>query len=65
MQVKKKLDTKTLFASNFVLAMAVSERALERQFQGLFKSGPTSCTYNFKIRANKAQMYLKIHHFHL
>jgi hypothetical protein len=32
---KKKLDTKTLFDSNFVLAMVVLERVLEMQFQGL------------------------------
>ena len=49
---EKKLDTKISFASNFVLAMGVSERVLERQCQGLFKSGPKSCTYNLKIRAN-------------
>ena len=46
---EKKLYTKTLFASNFVLAMVVSERVLERQFQGLFKSGPKSCTYNLEF----------------
>ena len=34
---EKKLYTKTLFALNFVLAMVVSERVLEKQFQGLFK----------------------------
>ena len=31
----KKNYTKTLFASNFVLVMVVSERVLERQYQGL------------------------------
>ena len=46
-----KLDTKTLFASNFVLAMVVSERVLTRQFQGLFKSGPKNCQYNLKSLA--------------
>ena len=49
---------------DFVLALMVSERVLERQFQGLFESGPKSWTYNLKIRANYAQMYLKIHHFY-
>ena len=37
---EKKLYTKTLFASIFFLAIFVSERVLERQFQGLFKSAP-------------------------
>ena len=36
--------------------MIVSERIL-----GLLKSGPKNCTQNFKIRANYAQMYPKIH----
>ena len=49
---EKKLYTKTLFALNFVLEMVVSETVLERQFQGLFKTGPKSCTVNSKIRAN-------------
>ena len=49
---EKKLYTKILFAPNFDLAMVVSERVLERQLQGLFKSGPKSCTYNLTIRAN-------------
>ena len=62
---EKKLYTKTLYAPNFVLAMVVSERVLERQFQGLFKSGPKSCTYNLTNRANQAQMYLKIHNYYL
>ena len=62
---RRKPDTKTLFAPDFVLGMVVSERVLERQFQGLFESGPKSWTYNLKTRANYAQMYLKIHHFHL
>ena len=61
----KNLIQKTLFAPDFVLAMVVSERVLERQLQGLFESGPNSCTYNLKIRAKYAQMYLKIHNFHL
>ena len=39
---KKKPFTKTLFAPNLVLAMVVTERVLERQFQGLFESGPKS-----------------------
>ena len=52
---EKKLYTNTLFASNFVLAMVVSARVLERQFQGLFKPGPKSCTKISKIRANQAQ----------
>ena len=49
---KKKLILKILFALNLVLAMDVSERVLENQFQGLFKYGPKSCTYNLKIKAN-------------
>ena len=49
---KKTWYKKTIFASNFDLAMVVLERVLQRQFQGLFKSGPKSCTYNLKIRAN-------------
>ena len=49
---EKKLYTKNLFASDFVLAMFDSERVLERQFQGLFKSGAKSCKYNLTIRAN-------------
>ena len=59
---EKKLYAKTLFALNFVLEMFISERVLKRQLQGLFKSGPKSFTYNL---TNYAQMYLKIHHFHL
>ena len=39
---RRKPDTKTLFAPDFVLVMVVSERVLERQFQGLFESGPKS-----------------------
>ena len=39
---KKKPDTKTLFAPDFVLVMVVSERVFERQFKGLFESGPKS-----------------------
>ena len=61
---EKKLYTKTLFAPNFVVEMVVSEKVLERQFQGHFESGPKSWTYNLKTRANYAEMYLKIHHFH-
>ena len=63
--VKKKPFTKTLFASDFVLAMDVSKRVLERHFHVLFKTGPQICIYNWKIRANYAQMYLKIHNFQL
>ena len=59
------LKIKPFFAPDFVLALMVSERVLERQFQGLFESGPKNWTYNLKIRANYAQMYLKIHTFHL
>ena len=62
---KKKSGTNTLFAPDFVLAMVVSERVLERLFQWLFKSGPKSCMYILKIRANYTQMYLKIHNFHV
>ena len=46
---KKKLYTKTLFALNLVLAMVVSERVLERQFQGFLKPSPKSWTCNLKI----------------
>ena len=56
---KKKPDTKPFFAPDFVLALMVSERVLERQFQGLFESGPKGWTYNLKTKANYAQMYLK------
>ena len=49
---RKKLYTKTLFAPNFVLAMVVSETVLERQLQGLFKSGTKSCTYSLTFIAN-------------
>ena len=46
-----RFSSKTLFAPDFVLAiMVVSERVLERQFQGLFESGPKSWTYNLKTR---------------
>ena len=61
---KKKPYTKPFFAPDFGLALMVSERVLERQFQGLFESGPKNWTYNLKIRAKYAQMYLKIHNFH-
>ena len=37
---KKNLIQKTLIARDFVLVLVVSERVLERQFQGLFESGP-------------------------
>ena len=36
---RRKPDTKTLFAPDFVLVMVVSEIVLERQFLGLFESG--------------------------
>ena len=63
---RKKPDTKTQFAHDFVLAMIVSETVLERHLHRPFKeSGPKSCKYNLKIRANYAQMYFKIHHFYL
>ena len=39
---KKKPDTKSFFAPDFVLVMVVSEGDLERQFQGLLESGPKS-----------------------
>ena len=53
---EKYFYTKTLFASYFVLAKVVSERVLERQFQGLFKSGPKSCTCNqSKLGPNVSQ----------
>ena len=41
---EEKPYTKTLFPPDFVLAMVVSEKALEKQFQGFFESGPKSCT---------------------
>ena len=56
---EEKPDTKTLFARDFVLVLVVSERVLEKQFQGLFESGPKGWTYNLKTKANYAQMYLK------
>ena len=46
---EEKNYTKTLFASNLVLAMVVSERVWERQFQGIYKYGPKSCTYILTI----------------
>ena len=46
---EKNFIKKTLFASDLVLAMVVSERVLESKFQGLFKYGPKSCTYNLNI----------------
>ena len=39
---RRKPDTKTLFVPDFVLRMVVSERVVERQFKGLFESGPKS-----------------------
>ena len=35
--------------------MVVSKKVLERQFQGLFKSGPKNCPYNVKIHSNEPQ----------
>ena len=37
---KKKTDKKTPFAPDLILVMVVSGGVLERQFQGLFESGP-------------------------
>ena len=54
---KKKSGTNTLFAPDFVLAMVVSGRVLKKPLR-LFKSGPKSCTYIWKIRANYTQVKL-------
>ena len=57
---EKKPYTKTQLCTGFFLAMVVSDRGLDRQFEGLVKSGPKICTYNWIIRANYALIYLKI-----
>ena len=62
---EKKPHTKTLFAPKRQLPMVVSGRVLERQYQGLFKSGPKKWTLNLKFKANYVQRYLKIHKFNL
>ena len=46
---RKKPYTKTLFAPKRHLLMVVSGRVLERQYQGLFESGPKNSTLNLKI----------------
>ena len=57
------LKVKPFFAPEFGFSIDGFRQSFEKT--GLFESGPKNLTYNLKFRANYAQMYLKIHTFHL